>query len=101
MIKRDTLTRLIFAPVADGAGGEVAGEPTIMETIPAHVSSGSTSNEITMYGIKTQEVLHTTTDVKLDDRAIARYTWSNKLFRVMRQIKFGNEWKATLLEVNV
>lgn len=100
MTKRDTITRLIYTPVSDGAGGTIPGEPEVMETIKAHVSSGSTSNEITMYGIKTQEVLHTTTDIKLDDRSIARYLWSNRIFKVMRQIKFGNEWLATLLEVN-
>lgn len=100
MMKRDTLTRLIFDPIDDGSGGNAIGEPQVMEIVPAHVSSGATSNEITMYGLKTQEVLHTTTDVKLDDRAIARYIWSDRLFRVTRQIKFGNEWLATLLEVN-
>ena len=99
-MKRDTITRLIFTPVGDGSGGTVPGTPEIMETIPANVSSGTTANEITMYGIKTQEVLHTTTDAKLDDRPIARYVWSDRLFRVMRQVKFGNEWLATLMEVN-
>lgn len=99
-MKRDTLTRLLKEPIPDGSGGTTYGEPQVMETIAAHVSSGATSNEITMYGIKTQEVLHTTTDVKLDDRTIARYMWSDKLFRVTRQIKFGNEWLATLMEVN-
>lgn len=99
-MKRDTLTRLIFTPIDDGAGGNSIGDPEVMETIPAHISSGATTNEITMYGIKTQEVLHSTTDAKLDDRSIARYLWSDRLFRVTRQIKFGNEWLATLLEVN-
>lgn len=100
MIKRDTLTRIITEPIPDGAGGSTPGTPEVKETIAAHVSVGSTANEITMYGIKTQEVLHTVTDYKLDDRVIARYLWSDKLFKVMRQIKSGNEWFATLLEVN-
>ena len=100
MMKRDTITRVIFEPVDDGSGGKVAGEPEIMETVAAHISSGATANEITMYGIKTQEVLHTYTDVKLDDRPIARYLYSGKLFRLTRQLKFGNEWLGTLIEVN-
>lgn len=100
MIKRDTLTRILLQPIDDEEGGKSFDEPQIMETIPAHISSGASSNEISMYGVKTQYVLHTTTDVKLDDRTIARYMWSSKLFKVMRQIKSGNEWFATLLEVN-
>lgn len=100
MMKRDTITRIILNPVDDGSGGNSLGEPEVKEIVPAHVSSGATANEITMFGLKTQEVLHTTTDVKLDDRAIARYIWSDKIFRVSRQIKFGNEWLSTLIEVN-
>lgn len=100
MMKRDTLTRIILEPVDDGSGGNAAPTPTIMETVAAHVSSGATANEITMYGLKTQEVLHTRTDVKLDERPIARYVWSDKVFKVSRQVKFGNEWLQTLLEVN-
>ena len=71
-----------------------------LEILPAHISVGSTAEEITMYGIKTQYLLHAVVNKKLDAYVNTRYMWSGKMFKVMQQIKRGNEYYATLLEVN-
>ena len=45
-------------------------------------------------------VLHAITDVELDVYIHTRYMYSGRLFRLVRQIKQGNEYYATLIEVN-
>lgn len=100
MTKRDTITRLRVHFVEDGEGGQRIDDIEEVEIIPAHVSADYTANEINMYGIQTQLLLHVVVDKKLDASANARYEWSDKPFRLMRQVKSGNEWFATLLEIS-
>lgn len=45
-------------------------------------------------------VLHVITDVELDIYIHTRYMYSGRLFRLVRQIKQGNEYYSTLIEVN-
>ncbi len=100
MTQRDTLTRVRLTPVSDGAGGNSL--PTIeeLEIVPAHISVGPSTNDITMYGVKTQQVLHAVVDYKLDEYVNTRYEWSGRFFKLMSQVKHGNEYYATLMEVN-
>lgn len=99
MIKRETLTRLRLTPVADGEGGSA---PTVetLETIPACVSIETTFGDIQQYGVAQQMVIHTATDVKLDEYVNTRYQFSGKRFKLMRQVKRGNEYFAVLVEIN-
>lgn len=100
MTKRDTLTYLRLHFVEDNTGGATVDDIEEVAIIPAHVSVNSTMNEITMYGVKTQYMLHVVTDTKLDEGMAARYGWSDKMFKLMRQVKSGNEYFSTLLEVS-
>lgn len=100
MTKRDTLTHLRLHFIDDGAGGSAIDDIAQVGIISAHVSMNATSNEITMYGVKTQWVLHVVTDTKLEDTFGTRYGWSGRIFKIMQQNKSGNEWFSTLLEVN-
>ena len=99
MIKRDTIQRVIITPVEDGEGGNTVTRE-YKEIIPAHISINATFGEIAQYGVKQQMILHATTDYKLDDYVYARYQFSNKLFKLMRQVKRGNEYFSVLMEVN-
>lgn len=99
MIKRDTIQRVIITPVDDGEGGNTATRE-YKEIIPAHVSINATFGEIAQFGVKQQMVVHTVTDYELDDYVYARYLFSGKLFKLMRQVKRGNEYFSVLMEVN-
>lgn len=99
MIKRDTLQRYSAVLTKDEMGGDVV-NLTPAEHVRAHVSINSTIGEITQYGLKEEMVLHAITDVELDVYIHTRYMYSGRLFRLVRQIKQGNEYYATLIEVN-
>ena len=45
-------------------------------------------------------VIHVVTNIKLDEYLYSRYMYSDRLFRLVRQIKQGNEYFSTLVEVN-
>lgn len=100
MTKRDTLTYLRLHFVDDGEGGATVDNIEEVSVVPAHISVNSTAEEITMYGVKSQWILHATTDKQLNDGIAARYAWGGRVFKIMRQIKSGNEWFSTLLEVS-
>lgn len=99
MIKRDTIQRYsaVLAP-DDMGGGSVELKPA--ENVRAHVSINSTIGEITQYGLKEEMILHVITDVELDNYVYTRYMYSGRFFRLVRQIKQGNEYYSTLIEVN-
>ena len=99
MIKRDTIQRFSAVLTKDGMGGEIV-NLTPAENVRAHVSINSTFGEITQYGLKEEQVLHVITDIELDDYIYTRYQYSGRLFRLVRQIKQGNEYYSTLIEVN-
>ena len=100
MIKRDTLTRIILHPTEDAGGGYAPPEIEEKEIVAAHISIGATMTEITGLGKVAMDMLHTATDIPLDEDTYTRYKWGNKHYRVMRQVKRGNEWFATLMETN-
>lgn len=99
MIKRDMIQRVIVSPVEDEMGGNSV-SVELKERVLAHVSINTTFKDLTQYGIKDQMLLHVITSVKLDEYLYARYVFSNKMFKVMRQVKNGNEYFSVLMEVN-
>ena len=99
MIKRD-LIRLYAVITAEDEMGGSAIYRTPAEFVKANVSLNATIGEITQYGVKNEMVIHTITDVKLDEYLYTRYEYSGKLFKLMRQIKQGNEYYSTLIETD-
>lgn len=99
MIKRDTIQRYSAVLTKDEMGGDDV-KLTPAESVRAHVSINATVGEITQFGLKEEMVLHVITDVELDKYIYTRYMYSGRLFRLVRQIKQGNEYYSTLIEVN-
>ena len=99
MVKRDTIQRYAAVVTKDEMGGDVV-ELNPAEIIDANVSINATLGEITQYGIKSEMVIHVVTNIKLDEYLYSRYMYSGRLFRLVRQIKQGNEYFSTLVEVN-
>ena len=99
MVKRDTIQRYAAVVTKDEMGGDVVNlNPA--EIVDASVSINTTLGEITQYGIKSEMVIHVVTNIKLDEYLYSRYMYSGHLFRLVRQIKQGNEYFSTLVEVN-
>ena len=99
MVKRDTIQRYAAVVTKDEMGGDVVNlNPA--EIVDANVSINATLGEITQYGIKSEMVIHVVTNIKLDEYLYSRYMYSGRLFRLVRQIKQGNEYFSTLVEVN-
>ena len=99
MVKRDTIRRYAAVVTKDEMGGDVVNlNPA--EIVDANVSINTTLGEITQYGIKSEMVIHVVTNIKLDEYLYSRYMYSGRLFRLVRQIKQGNEYFSTLVEVN-
>ena len=99
MIKRDTIQRIIMTPAPDGQGGMPATKD-YKETLTVAVSIISSSGTIGEFGVQNQLMISVVSNVALDDYINARYEYSGKLFRLMRQVKKGNEYYSVLLEVN-
>lgn len=99
MIKRDTIQRYAAVVTKDEMGGDVV-ELNPAEIVDANVSINATFGEITQYGLKDEMVIHVVTNIKLDEYLYSRYMYSNRLFKLVRQIKQGNEYFSTLVEVN-
>ena len=99
MVKRDTIQRYAAVVTKDEMGGDVVNlNPA--EIVDANVSINTALGEITQYGIKSEMVIHVVTNIKLDEYLYSRYMYSGRLFRLVRQIKQGNEYFSTLVEVN-
>ncbi len=99
MVKRDTIQRYKAIVSQDEMGGNLV-ELIPAEIIDANVSINATLGEITQYGLKSEMVLHVVTNIELDEYLYSRYMYSGRLFRIVRQIKQGNEYFSTLVEVN-
>lgn len=98
MIKRDTIRRFTASVVEDGLGGQdVIMNPA--EFITANVSISASFGEIQQFGITNEMVIHVVTNYKLDPSSYTRYEYSDKMFKLVRQIKQGNEFFSTLIEV--
>ena len=64
------------------------------------VSQNTTYGQMTQYGVKEEIILNVVVDNKLETSTPTRYIWNNNIFKVMRQVKSGNEWFVVLMEVN-
>lgn len=99
MIKRDTIQRVIITPESDGQGGSnPIKEYKEIITVAVAITSSAGSN--TEFGIQQQNKISVVSNVKLDEYIYARYEYSNRLYKLIRQIKRGNEYYSILMEVN-
>lgn len=98
MIKRDLIQRIRLIPTSDGQGGSSITREEY-EFVRATVSIYATGEQITQFGVTTQLLLNVVTDIKLDEYIYTRYVFQDKVFRIMRQVKRGNEWFSVLMEV--
>ena len=99
MIKRDTIQRVIIIPESDGQGGS-APDKDYKEILTVAVAITSSAGSNTEFGIQQQNKISVVSNVKLDEYIYARYEYSNRLYKLMRQIKRGNEYYSILMEVN-
>lgn len=99
MIKRDTIQRIIMTPQPDGQGGS-ASIKEYKEILTVAVSITSSAGSNTEFGVQQQNTLSVVSNVKLDEYIYARYEYSDRLYKLMRQIKRGNEYYSILMEVN-
>ena len=99
MIKRDSIQKINLVPVEDEQGGNSI-DKQYGETIKAMVSQNTTYGQMTQYGVKEEIILNVVVNNKLETSTTTRYIWNNKIFKVMRQVKSGNEWFVVLMEVN-
>lgn len=99
MIKRDSIQRVVLTQIEDNQGGNRV-DKDFKESVKAMVSQATTFGQMTQYGVKEQIILNVVVDNKLDEYVNTRYCWNNKMFKIMRQVKSGNEWFAVLMEVN-
>ena len=99
MIKRDTIQRVIITPNRDGQGGS-APDKDYKEILTVAVSIISSAGSNTEFGTQQQNTISVVSNVKLDEYIYARYEFSNRLYKLMRQIKRGNEYYSILMEVN-
>lgn len=99
MIKRELIRRYAVITTPDEMGGSTI-DRTPAEFVKANVSINSTLGELTQYGVKEEMIIHVITDIKLDEYLHTRYEYSGKLFKLMRQIKQGNEYFSTLIETD-
>lgn len=98
MIKRDTLQRVVPVIYSNGSGGQLVSYNSF-EKVNACVSVYATNADITQFGITEEYVIHTVSDFKLNEEPNTRYKWDDKLFKLLKQIRRGNEWFSTLKEV--
>ena len=99
MIKRDLIRRYAVITTPDEMGGSAI-DRRPAEFVKVNVSINATIGEITQYGIKNEMVIHVVSNVELDDYIYTRYEYSGKMFRLVRQIKQGNEYYSTLIETD-
>lgn len=99
MIKRDTIQRVVINKISDGEGGYTFTKEE-KEIVDASVSIASNAQALTEFGERTQMMLNVATNIELDNYVNARYMFAGKMFKIMRQIKRGNEYFSVLLETN-
>ena len=99
MIKRDTIQRVIMIPESDGQCGSST-DKDYKEILTVAVSNISSFGSTTEFGTQQQNTISVVSNVKLDEYIYARYEFSNRLYKLMRQIKRGNEYYSILMEVN-
>ena len=99
MIKRDTIQRVIMIPESDGQCGSSI-DKDYKEILTVAVSTISSFGSTTEFGTQQQETISVVSNVRLDEYVYARYIYSGKLYKIMRQMKRGNEYYSILMEVN-
>lgn len=103
MIKRELIRRYAVITTPDEMGGSAI-ERYPAELVKANVSVNtriamtSTMGQMTQFGVKEEMVIHVITDIKLDEYIHTRYEYGGRMFKLMRQIKQGNEYFSTLIE---
>jgi hypothetical protein len=98
MIKRDTIQRVILHPQPDGQGGS-APIAEFKEIITVAVSIISSVAVSTANGMKEENQISVVSNIKLDEYVNARYEFSGKMYKVMRQVKRGSEYFSILTEM--
>ena len=98
MIKRDTIQRVILHPQPDGQGGS-APIAEFKEIITVAVSIISSVAVSTANGMKEESQISVVSNIKLDEYVNARYEFSGKMYKVMRQVKRGSEYFSILTEM--
>lgn len=99
MTKRDTIQRVRMNIVEDGQGGQTV-FPEYLEYVVANVSSGARTLSTSGFGDQVQETINVVSNIELDDYIHTRYKYGSKMFKLLRQVKRGNEYFSTLHEVN-
>lgn len=99
MIKRDTIQRIVLTPTTDEMGGTTT-TIELKEIVIVHVSVQATNEQLTQYGPTSQLIINVVSNIRLDDYVNSRYIYSGKRYKLMRQIKQGNEYFSVLLETN-
>ena len=99
MIKRDTIQRVIMIPESDGQCGSSI-DKDYKEILTVAVSTISSFGSTTEFGTQQQETISVVSNVRLDEYVYARYIYSGKLYKIMRQMKRGSEYYSILMEVN-
>ena len=99
MIKRDTIQRVIMIPESDGQCGSSI-DKDYKEILTVAVSTISSFGSTTEFGTQQQETISVVSNVRLDEYVYARYVYSGKLYKIMRQMKRGSEYYSILMEVN-
>lgn len=100
MIKRDTIQRIIIIPQDDGQGGSSAPNVEYKENLTVNVSLAAIQAKTSGYGTVTEMKINVVANNALDDYINARYIYSGRVYKLIYQVKIGNEWHATLSEVN-
>lgn len=98
MIKREYIQRVRLVETPDNQGGTEVTDIEKYETVKAHVSNNATVAQIDQYGVNEQFCLNVITDIKLDEYVNTRYLYQDRMFRIMRQVKSGNEYYSVLME---
>lgn len=97
MIKRDTVRRYIIETEEDQMGGNRT-NLIPQEIVRAKASISTQFGNVTDYDLPHQLVLNLVTDIVLDESLNVRYCYSDKMFKIIRQIKQGNEYYSTLIQ---
>lgn len=99
MIKRDTIQRIRLIPTTDEMGGQTT-ERQEFEYITVAVSISATLETINQFGVQKSYELNVVSNAKLDEYVHTRYVYSGKVYKLMRQMKRGNEYFSIMREVN-
>lgn len=99
VIKRDTIQRFRITTTDDEQGGQKI-EYTPLEYITVAASITSVFETMNQFGVKKSFQLSVVSDAKLDEYVNTRYEYSGHMYKLTQQLKRGNEYFSTFVEVN-